>query len=874
MSTIESLSELVIWDEYREFMKERFKQLPSGDVPLLVSKTKIDFKIGSSVWKGFAVMVGIKGASTAKILKKDGVQFREGKCQVQGTELMVSDLDGSAVKAAADTLQKLHLGISITGVDGEDDSKGPAVASVQLVKRLQSLRADIKRASAVTTKETEALLAKARQRADQAEGYIASDAVKATQMLQEGEEFARQAMGETSESGDTSVAAKIEARRQELLVEIADAENLKNPANKTVLEQAKKAAEGVLVAVGKKQYDVVEKLFDSIEGLLGQVVEGPEPAPNADPDLPGIGDWKEYRNFMKAQIKRLPKEGGPAFISREKVTFTIGDKPFESHAMLVGQKGRVTVQILRRAGTPFMEGTARVDGANLKVAGIKMMLLKAAAKTMVKLRTGYKIVPEGSLPPDEDEAAEDATLDPIGKKSLEKEIKEIADLLVKLQAALDKQKKSIAGLKKDAEDKRKAADAAAKKARDKGDKGTDTDADWDDVTKANEVAETAKFTAKRAGTDADRGAVELREFTETLHRVRDAVDTDKNKQAALKKLKLDVNGRLLDMAIVNIDTKDPKAGKIIADQIKKRFGVSFNLKQSTVTYDKDGKQVVNDNAKKVDPKKEAATLKELYVTLSRVPVFPASHLKSLTVSLRPAEANSEGGVYYESTKTAEVDCKRPSESFNYGDQLNSARYFPDGVDDNCKAANSDPVNYFDWATLHEVAHAVDAKNKFMITNGKEPNYGGWIEYGNNVAPIATIVANKFGGSLAPADKSKLEKYALTLMQNGKAAAPATPEETAVKNWVDGVRVGKSLWWNGTACKNLAIGDRVYQESYDYGGGQWNSYLLAARKQGIHGYQFRASGEWFAELYAAYYSDKLKPSHPFVPDLAKLEVPTK
>ena len=77
-----------------------------------------------------------------------------------------------------------------------------------------------------------------------------------------------------------------------------------------------------------------------------------------------------------------------------------------------------------------------------------------------------------------------------------------------------------------------------------------------------------------------------------------------------------------------------------------------------------------------------------------------------------------------------------------------------------------------------------------------------------------------------------------------------------------------------ACKNLAIGNRVYQEAYDYGGGQWNSYALAARKQGIHGYQFRAPGEWFAELYAAYYSDKLKPSHPFVPDLAKLEVPTK
>src|SRR2546422_436895 len=213
MSTIESLSELVIWDEYRDFMKERFKQLPSGDVPFLLSKTKIDFKIGGSEWKGFAVMVGVKGAAIAKILKKEGVQFREGKCQVQGTELVVSDLDGSAVKAAAETLKKLKLGFSIAGVeDAGDDGKGPAVASAQLAKRLQSLRTDIKRASAVSTKETQQLLAQASKRADQAEALITSDAVQATKLLQEGEEFARQVLAGTSESGEAAVAAKIEAR--------------------------------------------------------------------------------------------------------------------------------------------------------------------------------------------------------------------------------------------------------------------------------------------------------------------------------------------------------------------------------------------------------------------------------------------------------------------------------------------------------------------------------------------------------------------------------------------------------------------------------------------------------------------------------------
>jgi hypothetical protein len=48
-----------------------------------------------------------------------------------------------------------------------------------------------------------------------------------------------------------------------------------------------------------------------------------------------------------------------------------------------------------------------------------------------------------------------------------------------------------------------------------------------------------------------------------------------------------------------------------------------------------------------------------------------------------------------------------------------------------------------------------------------------------------------------------------------------------------------------------------------------SYDAAARKQGLTGYQFRAPGEWFAELYAAYKAKMLKPSHPAVAWLKKL-----
>lgn len=50
---------------------------------------------------------------------------------------------------------------------------------------------------------------------------------------------------------------------------------------------------------------------------------------------------------------------------------------------------------------------------------------------------------------------------------------------------------------------------------------------------------------------------------------------------------------------------------------------------------------------------------------------------------------------------------------------------------------------------------------------------------------------------------------------------------------------------------IALGDgRIYQESYDWP--QWVSYKQEARARKMSRYQFRAPGEWFAEVYAAYY----------------------
>ncbi len=277
------------------------------------------------------------------------------------------------------------------------------------------------------------------------------------------------------------------------------------------------------------------------------------------------------------------------------------------------------------------------------------------------------------------------------------------------------------------------------------------------------------------------------------------------------------------------------------------------------------------------------------------------------------------------------------------------------------------TSYFNHTTLHEIGHAVDDRLKYMKTNGKNANRGGWKqEFPDSIAPVAArekgfydafptlpkpllahylkevlssgtaspqpgkwaqakrvgdsgVTVEELTGNAGiqqaeqkraeydqdewPADgtpdiDNEVNAARSTAMKTLKAAklmaayttidkilrnrlpmdsaadetiaeSPAAiPDENlwnqlaahdAVK-WCQSVRLkGKAdgVWEGGASAAAAAtLGGRIYQQAYS--DGRWNSY--ASRAESISNYQFRADGEWFAELYAAAFLGWLGDNH--------------
>lgn len=238
----------------------------------------------------------------------------------------------------------------------------------------------------------------------------------------------------------------------------------------------------------------------------------------------------------------------------------------------------------------------------------------------------------------------------------------------------------------------------------------------------------------------------------------------------------------------------------------------------------------------------------------------------------------------------DVCCKAPAShmqnksltKLQYGKEITKANYF--SPSEKLIAFNDMPhtptayqpdqgqkvsVDYFSSTTLHEIGHAVDDALGFMDGKKDDPAFGGWKE---DETLDSVAKAHGDDGFFAAFDNGNDErKRALTALLKeclqGKTPSNTNADYAAFTGVWAQIKAHKSYksclqlglanepWNKGQALANqVKVGGRVYHESY---AGQWSSYAFTARATtGVSAYQWRAAGEWFAEIYALYYLDEL------------------
>jgi hypothetical protein len=179
---------------------------------------------------------------------------------------------------------------------------------------------------------------------------------------------------------------------------------------------------------------------------------------------------------------------------------------------------------------------------------------------------------------------------------------------------------------------------------------------------------------------------------------------------------------------------------------------------------------------------------------------------------------------------------------------------------------------FNATVRHEIGHAVDAAMGIMKTWGRQQPAGGWQEYNTWAAFVDAIIVSGGGmtgkGYSNPAlfKRAMLRTvqrnipFATALTQLGGpllAADPGGPV-SAVWTWDKyrgppaGTR-GSGPWYNHGW--NTMTDGRNFQSAY----GSANSccsFIAAERtNRMLTSYQWRAPGEWFAEVYQVYYAEQ-------------------
>lgn len=266
------------------------------------------------------------------------------------------------------------------------------------------------------------------------------------------------------------------------------------------------------------------------------------------------------------------------------------------------------------------------------------------------------------------------------------------------------------------------------------------------------------------------------------------------------------------------------------------------------------------------------SLPRLYAVMAKVPQWQSK--QSMFQKLEIDRNRTGGDAYYADGKTTGLP---PTIALHDVPDGATSELVPD-VDPKTKTVKA---SYFDFTTLHEVGHAVDAKVNFMGQRMNDPAYGGWRDEQTIdkvvdwFAKEGGLVARRTGGA-KKATEADLKALLLSYINNRTAPKPTDagkPLGSLLAEWdniltdevikvcVEGIRINEKVWEGGAAtAAKVKVGGRCFHSSY--GGNTWVSYDYASRgPTGVSTYQWRAPGEWFAEIYALYYIGKLPETHP-------------
>jgi hypothetical protein len=321
-------------------------------------------------------------------------------------------------------------------------------------------------------------------------------------------------------------------------------------------------------------------------------------------------------------------------------------------------------------------------------------------------------------------------------------------------------------------------------------------------------------------------------------------------------------GKVFDDLVASLP-RDKTNADVFAKAIQVRFGVDMVQYEKRETEVHALKAVAGSTADK--------SVQQVYKLLATV---PESHVKGTMDKITRYTKESDGGEFGPLMKQIALYCGRHG-SRKKGDKpaaysLLTAEELK-GVDEDCRPVEGKQPKGFSFTALHEVGHAIDDSVRFMMARRGDAKFGGWLP--STADEAAGAAAEKF-----KYDKAYLAKVLANAGKPLPDDRPDKPEnETAerktarenAEEWCTFVVESGRLWDKPGNLTKAEVGGRVYQEAY---AGDWVSYPMSARAQRITNYQFRSQFEWFAELYAAYYSKTLKETHPAVSWLKEIQRP--